>query len=82
VGAVLVSATGRSFRSWKQFPQPEAVSAARNDFRSYHHSVFKFTVKMLVQNHENAGVIEHMKTWSISKTSRKKNNWLKAMSKK
>ena len=23
------------------FPQPEAVSVARNDFRSYHHSVFQ-----------------------------------------
>jgi len=75
VGAVSVSAAGSNFHSQKQFPQPETISAATT-------TLFFFTVKMLVQNHENAGVIEHMKTWSISKTSRKKSNWLEAIIKK
>jgi len=75
VGVVSVSVARSSFRNQKQFPHPETISAATA-------TLFFFTVKILVQNYENAGVIEHMKTWSISKTSRKKSSWLEVMSKK
>jgi len=48
-----VSAAKSNFHSQKQFLQPETISAATT-------TLFFFTDKMLVKNHENIGVIEHM----------------------